>query len=53
MQDSKAPDPRRLEVLKQLPEEVVRRLTREELQAFLEDEPWPDSLKEKLKDYLE
>ena len=30
MQDSKAPDPRRLEVLKQLPEEVVRRLTREE-----------------------
>jgi len=45
------PDPARLEAMKSLPREVMLTLTREEVDAFLFDEVWPDSLKEKLKDY--
>lgn len=47
------PDPERMEVLRNLPPEVNNRLTREEIRAFLFEDEWPDSLKEKLKDYLE
>jgi hypothetical protein len=46
------PDPARLEAMKNLPREVILTLTREEVNAFLFDEVWPDSLKEKLKDYV-
>jgi len=46
------PDPRRLEALRRLPKEVMARLTKEEVQAFLQDDEWPDSLREKLGDYL-
>ncbi len=46
------PDPRRLEALRRLPKEVMARLTKEEVQAFLQDDEWPDSLREKLEDYL-
>jgi hypothetical protein len=46
------PDLKRLEALRKLPRDVTRTLTKKEIKAFLEDDEWPDSLKEKLKDYL-
>ncbi len=49
----KNPNRDRLEALKLLPDKVVQQMTREELHAFLYEDEWPDSLKEKLKDYLE
>ncbi|MFP3911132.1 MAG: hypothetical protein ACLFUT_03545 [Desulfobacteraceae bacterium] len=57
MNDMKTPDkeplPGRMEVLRDLPAEVMKGLTKEEIRAFLFKEVWPDSLQEKLKDYLE
>jgi len=57
MNDTKTPDkeplPGRMEVLRDLPAEVMKGLTKEEIRAFLFQEVWPDSLQEKLKDYLE
>jgi hypothetical protein len=49
---NKRPDPERTKALGKLPAEIVRTLTQEEIQAFLFAEVWPDSLAEKLKDYL-
>ncbi|MCF8061741.1 MAG: hypothetical protein K9M82_04425 [Deltaproteobacteria bacterium] len=46
------PDPERLEALRSLPGEVLDRLTKDEVKASLYSEDWPDSLKEKLGDYL-
>ena len=46
------PIPQRMEALRELPGEVLRHLTKSEIKAFLFEEIWPDSLKEKLKDYL-
>ena len=46
------PDPGKMEALRSLPLEVKQSLTKEEADAFLYDEVWPDSLMEKLKDYL-
>ncbi len=46
------PDPARLEALRKLPKEVLDRLTKDEVKAFLYGDDWPDSLKEKLKEYL-
>lgn len=46
------PVPERLEAMRRLPKEVLDRLTKEEVKAFLYDEDWPDSLKEKLGSYL-
>lgn len=46
------PDPVRMQALRSLPLEVKQTLTKEEVDAFLYEEVWPDSLKEKLKDYL-
>ena len=43
----------RMEVLRELPAEIMRGLTKDEVKAFLFEEVWPDSLSEKLKDYLE
>jgi hypothetical protein len=56
--DQKAPidkdkiDPERMKVLRNLPVEVKAQLTGEEAQAFLYGDPLPDSLVEKLKDYV-
>jgi len=47
----KEPIPERLEALKNLPESILKTLTKEELKAFLNDDVWPESLREKLKDY--
>jgi hypothetical protein len=46
------PDPERMEALRSLPIEVKQSLTKEEADAFLYDRVWPDSLLEKLKDYV-
>ncbi len=43
----------RLEVLRRLPKDIIEKLTKEEVRAFLSKDQWPNSLKEKLKDYLE
>lgn len=46
------PDPVKMQILRSLPLEIRQSLTKEEVDAFLFEEVWPDSLKEKLKDYL-
>ena len=46
------PDPARMAVLRSLPVDIKQRLTREETDAFLYDQIWPDSLYEKLKEFL-
>ena len=47
------PDPERMAVLRSLPIEIKQQITGEEARAFLYNEPLPESLLEKLKDYLE
>jgi hypothetical protein len=47
------PDPQRMDILRSLPLEIKEQITGEEAQAFLYNEELPDSLMEKLKDYLE
>jgi hypothetical protein len=51
--DKKDYDPARMAILRSLPREIKESLTQEEVDAFLRDEELPDSLAEKLKDYLE
>jgi hypothetical protein len=46
------PDPAKMQALRNLPLEIKQSLTKEEADAFLYEEAWPDSLLEKLKDYL-
>jgi hypothetical protein len=46
------PAPERIEALKNLTTGILESLTKEEVNAFLFDEVWPDSLRDKLKDYL-
>jgi hypothetical protein len=48
----KKPNPQRMQILRSLPIEIKQSLTKEEADAFLYEEVWPDSLQEKLKDYL-
>jgi len=47
------PIPGRMEVLRELPADIMRRLSKDEVKAFLFEETWPDSLREKLKEYLD
>ncbi len=47
------PSPERIKVLQQFPKEIVEQLTKEEVKAILFDDVWPDSLHDKLKDFLE
>jgi hypothetical protein len=46
------PAPERLEALRNLPKDILKTLSTEEVNAFLHDDVWPDSLQEKLKDYI-
>lgn len=46
------PDPERMAILRSLPIEVKQQISGDEAQAFLYNEELPDSLLEKLKDYL-
>ena len=48
---NKEPLPGRMEVLRDLPADIMRSLTKEEIQAFLFKEVWPVSLSEKLRRY--
>ena len=47
------PDPEKIKVLSELPKEIVEQLTKEEVNAFLFEDLWPDSLRDKLKNFLE
>ena len=49
---NKEPLPGRMEVLRDLPTDIMRSLTKEEIQAFLFQEIWPVSLSEKLAQYM-
>lgn len=46
------PDPVRMQALRSLPLAIKQTLTREEVDAFLFEDEWPDSLREKLKEYI-
>lgn len=46
------PDPERMAILRSLPLEVKQQITGEEAAAFLHKEELPDTLLEKLKDYI-
>jgi sRNA-binding carbon storage regulator CsrA len=46
------PDPERVAILRSLPLEIKQQITGEEAEAFMYNEELPDSLIEKLKDYL-
>lgn len=48
----RTPNPERMAILRSLPVEIKQLITGEEANAFLYDEAAPDSLLEKLKDYL-
>lgn len=52
MEEKRKPDPMRVAIVKMLPKDVKEKLTIEEMNALLYDEVLPDSLMEKLKDYL-
>lgn len=45
-------DAKRMEVLRRLPVEVKAKITGEEARAFLYGDPLPDTLLEKLRDYI-
>ncbi|MBM4129140.1 MAG: hypothetical protein FJ243_03355 [Nitrospira sp.] len=46
------PDPARIHFLRSLPLRIIQSLTKEDVNAILFEDVWPDSLKEKLKDYI-
>ncbi len=46
------PKPGRMEALRDLPGDIMKGLNKEEVNAFLFEDVWPDSLKEKLTDYI-
>lgn len=50
---NKKPDPEKMAILRSLPVEIKQSLTKEEVNAFLYEEIWPDTLLEKLKDFIE
>jgi len=48
----KKPDPQRMAMLRSLPIEIKQQITGEEADALLYDKELPDTLFEKLRDYL-
>ena len=48
----KAPKPGRVEAFRELPGDIMRSFSKEEIRAFLFEDEWPESLAEKLKDYV-
>jgi hypothetical protein len=48
----KVPKPGRIEAFRELPVDILASLSKKEVRAFLFDEEWPQSLAEKLKDYV-
>ncbi len=49
----KEPLPGRMEVLRELPADIMKSLSKEEIRIFLFEETWPASLSEKLERYLD
>ncbi len=49
---TREPLPGRMEALRGLPADVLRTLTKREIRAFLFEDEWPNSMKEKLKQYI-
>ncbi len=47
------PDPQRVAILRSLPLEVKQQISGEEAEAFMYNKELPESLLEKLKDYIE
>ncbi|MDI1470957.1 MAG: hypothetical protein QMD43_02095 [Thermodesulfovibrio sp.] len=52
MEEKQQPRPERVAIVKMLPKDIKEKLTIEEMNALLYDEILPDSLLEKLQDYL-
>jgi len=50
--DIKQPKPGRVEAFRELPESILKNLTKDEVKAFMFEDEWPESLAEKLKDYM-
>ena len=50
--EKKEPKQGRMEALRELPGDILRSLSKDEIRAFLFEDDWPDSLAEKLKDYI-
>jgi len=50
--DKEKPDPQRIKVLRSLPMDIKEQITGEEAEAFMYNKELPESLLEKLKDYL-
>lgn len=48
----KVPIPGRVEAFRELPGNIMSSLSKEELRAFLFKTEWPESLAEKLKNYI-
>jgi len=45
-------DPMKMQALRSLPLHIKQSLTKEDVEVFLYKDVWPDSLIEKLKDYI-
>ncbi len=50
---AKKKNPEKIAFLRSLPQGIKESLTKEEVNAFLDDAPWPESLYEKLQDFIE
>ncbi|MFW2367802.1 MAG: hypothetical protein ACN4GW_15400 [Desulforhopalus sp.] len=50
--ENEKPDPQRVAILRSLPLEVKEQITGEEADAFMHNRDLPESLLEKLKEYL-
>jgi hypothetical protein len=50
--EKEKPDPQRVAILRSLPIEVKKQITGEEAEAFMYNRELPESLLEKLKDYM-
>ncbi len=46
------PKPERLEALRNLPSKITKTLSKEEVNAFLFEDEWPDSLRRKLQNFI-
>jgi len=44
--------PGRIEAFRELPGDILRSLNKKEIRAFLFEDDWPDSLAQKLKNYI-
>lgn len=52
MEEKEKPDAERMAILRSLPVEIKQQISGEEADAFLHKKDLPDSLLEKLKDYI-